>query len=228
MTVDRLERMYRANEQAGAPPYTLSKSTLVEGFYDGSVVPMAHDIFTPAYGPINYFSWALSRNVDKVAYLMRFEPYYIARVPVPLFNETFVNRGGNFAQQVLEMHAAGYEFYRMPDAFVVDIPHVSVASRSAAQAANRTTSPDVDGQKQPQRRAARVPENHTKWLPHDAKFIDKLWVAFSEWVSHRYGHNLPTPLSADPAFRKYRKAQDKVLGVMFRLLATREAENVRG
>jgi hypothetical protein len=38
--------------------------------------------------------------VYEVDYVIRFEPYYITRAPAPLFGWDFVDRGGNFAQQV--------------------------------------------------------------------------------------------------------------------------------
>ena len=233
MTAERLERMYRANEKAGAPPLTLSKSKLVEGFYDGTVLPM-HMYFGPAYVPTNHFEWGSSPTVDRLNYLTRFEPYYIARVPVPLFNESFVNRGGNYAQQVYEMHAAGYEFYRMPKAFVVDIPHerAGAATPSAAHVGSNGTAAGEHHQ-QPQNsngkggKAGIVKENRTKQAVHNEDFIANLWVTFSDWVSHRYGHNMPSPRVVDVAFRRYRRAQDKVVNAMFRLLATKESKDGR-
>eukprot|EP01134_Creolimax_fragrantissima_P002683 CFRG2683T1 len=106
---------------SGEPPRIL-KSTIVSAILEGIASPM-HGYYPPAYGPTEHYSWLRSTNVTRLHYVTRFEPYYIARVPVPLFNETFVNRGGNFAQQVYEMSAAGYTFWRLPEAFIIDIAH---------------------------------------------------------------------------------------------------------
>ena len=59
-----------------------------------------HLYYPPAYVPTNHLEWLDSAEVTEVAYLTRFEPYYIARLPLPRFNESFINRGGNYAQQV--------------------------------------------------------------------------------------------------------------------------------
>lgn len=233
MSAERLARMYRANERAGAKPLTLSKRKLVEGFYDGTVQPM-HVYFGPAYVPTNHFAWAKSNSVDPLPYLTRFEPYYIARVPLPLFNESFVNRGGNYAQQVYEMHAAGYNFFRLPTAFIVDIPHARAEKHSAPTPAASASSEPV-GRRTPDSASsssnnnnnnqggAIVTENHTKQAVHDENFIANLWVSFSDWVSHRYGHHMPSPKVTDPNFRKYRRSQEKVTNAMWHLLGTTEA-----
>lgn len=60
-----------------------------------------HLYYPPAYMPTQHFEWMNSREVTEIHYSTRFEPYFIARTPVPRFNDSFVNRGGNFAQQVL-------------------------------------------------------------------------------------------------------------------------------
>ena len=111
-----------SDPSAPKTPSRMLKKLLVEGFYDGSVQPM-HLYFGPAYIPQNHFEWAYSKTVDEIKYLTRFEPYYVARMPIPLFNETFVDRGGNKAQQAYEMYAGGYRFFRLPQAFIIDIPH---------------------------------------------------------------------------------------------------------
>ena len=59
-----------------------------------------HTYYPPAYVPTNHLEWLDSTDVTEIPYLTRFEPYYVARLPVPRFNESFINRGGNYAQQV--------------------------------------------------------------------------------------------------------------------------------
>ncbi|KNC86499.1 hypothetical protein SARC_01370 [Sphaeroforma arctica JP610] len=118
MNAEALAAMYSENESDD----TITKSQVVDGFFDGRVSPM-HLYFSPAYIPTNHYTWAESTEVDLLPYLTRFEPYYVARMPIPVFNDTFVNRGGNFAQQMYEMAAGGYSLHRLPEAFIVDIPH---------------------------------------------------------------------------------------------------------
>ncbi|KNC74550.1 hypothetical protein SARC_12908, partial [Sphaeroforma arctica JP610] len=88
-----------------APPLqqecaTISKAKAVEAMYNKLASPM-HSYFHAAYIPTNHVKWMKSGEdvFYEVPYTMRFEPYYIARAPIPMFNPGFVDRGGNFAQQ---------------------------------------------------------------------------------------------------------------------------------
>lgn len=210
MTADRVARMYDETRAGGGFPDRMAKDVLVAGFYDGSVKPM-HVYFGPAYVPTNHFNWSTTHTVDLVQYLTRFEPYYIARMPLPLFNETFVNRGGNYAQQVYELHAAGYRFFRLPTGFIIDIPHEK-ASPGKAKTGGSAAAP--------------VQENRTKQAAHNEAFIANAWLVFAEWVSHRYGFNMPSPAVSDIMFRKYRRAQEKVTNAMWHLLGLEEAPDI--
>jgi glycosyltransferase-like protein LARGE len=203
MSADRVARMYDESRERGSLPDRIAKDVLVDSFYDGTVKPM-HAYFGPAYVPTNHFNWSTTHTVDPVKYLTRFEPYYLARMPIPLFNESFVNRGGNYAQQVYEMHAAGYRFFRLPTGFIVDIPHEKASMPKA-----KSSGP--------------VQENRTKQAAHDEAFIANVWLAFADWVSHRYGINMPSPAVSDLMFRKYRRAQEKVTNAMWHLLGLEEA-----
>jgi len=102
----------------------LSKAQALECVYQGTLRPM-HMYYPPAYIPTNYSRWISSNSWFEIPYSSRFEPYYIARSDVPLFNDSFVDRGRNFAQQVYHMWASGYRFYSIPSLFVIDIPHNS-------------------------------------------------------------------------------------------------------
>ena len=65
-----------------------------------------------------------SEKLYEVSFSNEFEPYYIAKMSIPLFNSSFVDRGGNFAQQTYEMAAGGYRFFVLPKVFLLDIPHI--------------------------------------------------------------------------------------------------------
>eukprot|EP00123_Amoebidium_parasiticum_P016829 comp23599_c1_seq2/m.40095 comp23599_c1_seq2/g.40095 ORF comp23599_c1_seq2/g.40095 comp23599_c1_seq2/m.40095 type:complete len:593 (-) comp23599_c1_seq2:682-2460(-) len=220
MLAPRLERLYLQNNSTD----TLKKDTLVDAFFDGTALPM-HLYFGPAYVPTNHFAWARSKTVDRLPYVTRFEPYYIARHPVPLFNESFVNRGGNYAQQVYEMNAAGYTLWRLPHAFMVDIPHTKPAPTPAAATAGSTNenSSLEEGKKGA---TANVQDNGTKQAHHDQDFIAKTWEQFHEYLPHRYRFHVPNPSVTDVPFRMYRRSQEKVVNAMWHMLGSMEATDV--
>eukprot|EP00123_Amoebidium_parasiticum_P018370 comp24181_c0_seq1/m.44287 comp24181_c0_seq1/g.44287 ORF comp24181_c0_seq1/g.44287 comp24181_c0_seq1/m.44287 type:complete len:609 (-) comp24181_c0_seq1:837-2663(-) len=184
MPIERLALLYKENNSTA----TISKESLVTALLDGSAQPM-HAYFPPAYGPTNHVQWMTSDTVDYLPYVTRFEPYYIARVPLPLFDEHFVNRGGNYAQQVYEMAMAGYQFLRLPHAFVVDIPH---------------TEPKKIEK-----------ENGTKQAAFDFDYVTQCWLDLWDSLPHRYRHHMATPDVADYAFRYYRRKAEAVMNILW-------------
>lgn len=108
----------------------IDKNQITDMMYRGKAGPM-HMHFAPGYMPTQYINWLTKTTPYEVPYTLRFEPYYIALNPVPLFDESFVDRGGNFAQQVLEMYASGYRFFVIPNVFVVDTPHTNNGPKHA-------------------------------------------------------------------------------------------------
>lgn len=215
------------------------KRLLVEGFFDGSVQPM-HVYFGPAYVPQNHFAWAYSNQVEEINYITRFEPYYLARMPIPLFNESFVDRGGNKAQQAYEMYAGGYRFFRLPQAFIVDIPHEHNEAKekteaklaAKAQAKKEKEALKASGHEQQHRRRRQdddeepeVVDNDTKQAVHKEDFIAQVWAELHDYLPHRYGRHLPNPSVSDPEFRKYRRAQEKIVNAMWHLLAMDEVDD---
>ncbi|KNC77136.1 hypothetical protein SARC_10395 [Sphaeroforma arctica JP610] len=224
MSATALKQLYDQNGDNGS----ITKKQVISMFFTGEVLPM-HVYFGPAYAPTNHQEWATSNTVDEIPYLTRFEPYYIARMPIPLFNETFVNRGGNFAQQVYEMSGAGYRFHRLPEAYVVDIPHTKAekaekeAEKAEKLAANEAAKAKLEGEQQndtdgeEEKNDEMVEDNNTNQVMHDEGFTEKLWTDFYLYVSHRYRHNMPTPIVSDSPFRRYRRAQEKVLNVLWQI-----------
>eukprot|EP00121_Abeoforma_whisleri_P005634 Awhi_evm2s5112 len=181
---------------------SMKKSHLVDMLRRGDAKPM-HIYYCPAYGPTNHFEWMNDNTTTKINYLTRFEPYYIAKMPLPQFNEDFVDRGGNFAEQVYEMAASGYSFYRMPTAYVVDIPH------GAPKSSDRRRS---------------VLINKTKQKEHNMEFITDLWHKTRELMQRRYHVAMPDSDKTNTGFTTYRRRQQKMLNTIWKLVP--EFENI--
>ncbi|KNC82478.1 hypothetical protein SARC_05230 [Sphaeroforma arctica JP610] len=235
MDADSLSRMYASGNSPRADTL-LTKSQVVQGLFKGQVRPM-HQYFGPAYLPTNHYSWMSSEETTELTYLTRFEPYYIARMPIPLFNETFINRGGNFAQQVYEMAAGGYSFFRLSDAFVVDIPHTHAKPEASAKADTKDTTDLRDrevsedsgrNRSVPQASAGGnngsgvITENLTKQINHNENFIRNMWTHFYEHMQRRYLSNIVSPEVAERNFRTYRRTQDRIAKTLWNAIATQE------
>ena len=137
----------------------MSKPDVVEALHNKLVRPMHITHYPPAYGPTNYQRWISMDNSNnnnnnnnnndddgddivpyEVDYFIKYEPYYIAKMPLPMFDWEFVDRGGNFAQQVLELHASGFRFWVLPDQFVIDIPHSNTGNAPKQTEDNQNVS----------------------------------------------------------------------------------------
>ncbi|KNC77217.1 hypothetical protein SARC_10318 [Sphaeroforma arctica JP610] len=225
MTADDLNTIVTLKD--GSP--TIPKKALVDAALSGVALPM-HGYYPPAYGPTGHNAWLTSGQTVRLNYVTRFEPYYIASVPVPLFNETFVNRGGNYAQQVYEMAAAGYSFWRLPQAFIIDIPHSKATCAHAAHddaepgttgvladihqddigdtETATETSDNSDTNKDTNSATASaavlVMSNESGQLDQTGALVSSLWLNFWEHICHRYGTHAPHPDSKEPYFADYR------------------------
>lgn len=81
------------------------------------------DKWFPAHGPTDYEHWYSTRELYQVPYQRDYEPYYIVRKDVPLWDERFVGYGFDKVSHSTELNAAGYSFFVMPDTFIIHAEH---------------------------------------------------------------------------------------------------------
>ena len=146
-------------KQANMPGLNVTtKDDLLRSLRYGDTQIMHAAQFPPSYlGPLNTGEWFFATYPFTVSYTQRWEPYYFARLPVPLFDERFVNRGLNKAQQQFAMFAQGYKHVVMPGMFVVDTPMPAV--QVGARGVKRLSA-------------------EAGFLKFDWKYLDKLWPTF--------------------------------------------------
>lgn len=113
-----------AFETKGAKVPT-SKSELLKDWSLWTARPFYSELCAKCQRPTDYDQWRdLPRPPGlRVAYTVEWtdpwEPFYIARASLPLYDERFKQYGFNRISQVCEMHVAGYEFAVLDNAFVV-------------------------------------------------------------------------------------------------------------
>eukprot|EP01134_Creolimax_fragrantissima_P005585 CFRG5585T1 len=184
----------------------ISKGQVVDSLLQGHAQPM-HLYFSPAYLPTNHFEWMFNDGLIEIPYLTRFEPYYIARRSLPYFDESFINRGGNYAEQVYEMAAGGYRFFRLPFAFTIDIPHSKISANQNAETSTEHNEKDentsldetdiiiTNSDEKMSRTIVKALsskgsiaafENETKQNIHNENFTSVLWENLSQRVRNYY------------------------------------------
>eukprot|EP00122_Pirum_gemmata_P020738 Pgem_evm1s19368 len=212
---------------------TISKEKIVEQLSNGKAKPM-HLYFSPAYGPTNHFEWFKDSKTTKIDYITRFEPYYIAKTKVPFFHEGFVNRGGNFAEQVYEMSAGGYQFYRMPFALVVDLIHhkevktaetnpkpkqeVPIPMNKGSIATNEKAKYEKAKSEKSKKKKGKVAENKTNQVFMNKLYVAQMWDVVYNSVKRRYNVVMPYPRPEHKRFKEYRLHQGKKMDMLWKLL----------
>nr|XP_054751834.1 uncharacterized protein LOC129257518 [Lytechinus pictus] len=91
-------------------------------FYES---PLSHQ-------PTNYVQWYMANEPYKISYYEdKYEPYLILQKSgMPMYDERFTGYGMNKITHILELHAAGYDFVVLPDAWVIHIPHLMSTQNS--------------------------------------------------------------------------------------------------
>ncbi|ELU04497.1 hypothetical protein CAPTEDRAFT_192236 [Capitella teleta] len=72
----------------------------------------------------NYEAWNIAKTTYKAKWVGLYEPYVIVNTcAVPRYNKAFVGRYFDKYSHLLELYSAGYEFWVLPNVFVVHLPH---------------------------------------------------------------------------------------------------------
>ncbi|CAG5121419.1 unnamed protein product [Candidula unifasciata] len=106
-------------------PVPRHKTQLLQLWLEGRVRPFYWELCQQCQQPTNYDAWrALSSGGPlSVGYTVErrsiWEPFYIARTSLPLYDERFKQYGYNRISQVCEMHIAGFKFHVLNNAFIV-------------------------------------------------------------------------------------------------------------
>ena len=109
-----------------------NKLELLAQLERGVVRPFRASLFPRGHAPTDYARWSHATLPYAVDWQTDFEPFVAIRVrdehgfplqSAPRFDERFVGFGWNKIAFTIELDARGYDFYVLPDAFVVHAPH---------------------------------------------------------------------------------------------------------
>lgn len=106
-------------------PVPRTKADLLDLWLKGLVRPFYWDVCQKCQRPTNYDRWrALGKGgALRIGYSVQredpWEPFYIARTSVPLYDERFKQYGFNRISQICEMYVAGFSFHVLDNAFLV-------------------------------------------------------------------------------------------------------------
>nr|KAI8740224.1 beta-1; 4-glucuronyltransferase 1 [Biomphalaria glabrata] len=112
-------------EIQGSSTVPRTKSELLDLWRKGLVRPFYWEACEKCQRPTDYERWKSLEDFGfvRIGYQVTrvdpWEPFYIAKTSLPLYDERFKQYGFNRISQVCEMHVAGFDFYVLDNAFLV-------------------------------------------------------------------------------------------------------------
>ncbi|XP_020899478.1 LARGE xylosyl- and glucuronyltransferase 2 [Exaiptasia diaphana] len=109
------------------PRYKLNfprtKPELLSQWDLGNVFTFRSNEWSKGHAPTNYAKWRTATTPYTVQWEEDFEPYIVVPRNIVRYDTRFVGFGWNKVSQIMEVHAQGYEFVILPNAFIVHLPH---------------------------------------------------------------------------------------------------------
>jgi len=153
-------------------PYPATKPELLAAWAAGDV-RVFHPEWYHGQGHTNYSHWrTATAPYQPSTYHFKWEPYVVGGPATPWCDEGFYGYGSNKCACIVEMFMAGYEFWVLPDHFVVHQPHADelalVAATDASVAARVRAR---------EKRRARENERNFQTL---RRFLDALEIKYGQ------------------------------------------------
>ena len=99
------------------------KPHLIRMWEDGLIDTFRHFEWPRGHAATNYTFWRESQSPYKVEWDMDYEPYVLLTKKGPLFDTRFVGFGWNKVSFIIELDAMDFEFWVLPDVFMIHLPH---------------------------------------------------------------------------------------------------------
>ena len=103
--------------------FPASKKELIKMLQKKQLFRFKEHTWKVGHSPTNYQRWRTVTKPYKVNWAENFEPYVVVNRNVTRYNEKFVGYGWNKVSHIMELHAQGYEFMVLPQAFMIHMPH---------------------------------------------------------------------------------------------------------
>ncbi|KAI6651983.1 hypothetical protein LOD99_4528 [Oopsacas minuta] len=99
------------------------KSNLIQMWDDGLIDTFRHFEWSRGHAATNYTLWREAISPYRVDWDMDYEPYILLPKKGPIFDTRFVGFGWNKVSFIIELDALNYEFWVLPDVFMIHMPH---------------------------------------------------------------------------------------------------------
>lgn len=101
-----------------------TKPQLLSMLDKGKLEMFRESVWPQGHAPTDYEQWKRSDENYKISWQADYEPYVMVETKhLPYYDMRFVGFGWNKVSHIMELHAAGYEFYVLAKGFIIHMPH---------------------------------------------------------------------------------------------------------
>ncbi|XP_046841650.1 LARGE xylosyl- and glucuronyltransferase 2-like isoform X2 [Xenia sp. Carnegie-2017] len=100
-----------------------TKAELLSKMDEGLLYTFRYHVWPKGHAPTNYGKWRTAIKPYKALWEEDFEPYIVVKKDVEKYDSRFIGFGWNKVSHIMELAVQGYEFFVLPNAFIVHLPH---------------------------------------------------------------------------------------------------------
>uniref|UniRef100_A0A8D8SAD0 Glycosyltransferase-like protein LARGE2 n=1 Tax=Cacopsylla melanoneura TaxID=428564 RepID=A0A8D8SAD0_9HEMI len=100
-----------------------SKQSLVSMLAEGALYTFRYHVWRQGHAPTNYTRWINATAPYRIDWAPDFEPYIVAHRDLPRYDTRFVGFGWNKVSHIMQLFVSNYQFFVLPDAFIIHLPH---------------------------------------------------------------------------------------------------------
>ncbi|XP_015792093.1 LARGE xylosyl- and glucuronyltransferase 1 [Tetranychus urticae] len=100
-----------------------TKADLLNMLDLGTLFTFRYHVWTRGHASTDYQKWRTATRPYKISWEQDFEPYIVVKKDVVEYDSRFVGFGWNKVSHIMQLHAIGYQFIVLPNAFIVHMPH---------------------------------------------------------------------------------------------------------
>ena len=112
-----------------------SKSALLTMVAHHKVSQFHRKIYIRGHAPTDYPKWERATKPYKIQWQPSYEPYLVASANITPLDTRFISRNFNKVSFVEELYYQRYQFYVLPDGFILHLPH-TLSSDAISEKAN--------------------------------------------------------------------------------------------
>ncbi|ELU08592.1 hypothetical protein CAPTEDRAFT_191108 [Capitella teleta] len=116
----------KGTNKAKAVEFPESKEKLLKLWDSKMIEPVHFAKFIHGHYQTNYTRWRNATEIYPIQWYTHYEPYVIVKTTeTPAYDGTFIERYFDKVSHIFHLHKAGFDFWGIPNVYIVHMPHSS-------------------------------------------------------------------------------------------------------